>query len=168
MDRERLRKKVVLSLLTSPWTLFPVVVGLTTVAISWAAGLATGWPGLLGIGSVLFGLGTLASRWVLKGDDITRKAFEQLQGEQDLEHTKSLDRLDIQLQGNAAQEILKSVKPVNYGKCIFCLNCGDQDVILPLTVLRRIDCVLAPTKAKVLSQTLARGPLRPCPAQVPV
>jgi type I restriction-modification system DNA methylase subunit len=26
-----------------------------------------------------------------------------------------------------------------------------QDVILPLTVLRRIDCVLAPTKAKVLT-----------------
>ena len=25
-----------------------------------------------------------------------------------------------------------------------------QDVILPLTVLRRLDCVLAPTKAKVL------------------
>ena len=26
-----------------------------------------------------------------------------------------------------------------------------QDVILPLTVLRRVDCVLAPTKAKVLA-----------------
>ncbi|MEK7330299.1 MAG: type I restriction-modification system subunit M N-terminal domain-containing protein [Candidatus Eisenbacteria bacterium] len=30
-----------------------------------------------------------------------------------------------------------------------------QDVILPLTVLRRIDCVLAPTKRKVL-ETRAR------------
>jgi len=30
-----------------------------------------------------------------------------------------------------------------------------QDVILPLTVLRRLDCVLAPTKAKVL-ETQAR------------
>ena len=27
-----------------------------------------------------------------------------------------------------------------------------QDVILPLTVLRRLDCVLAPTKAKVLAK----------------
>src|SRR5207248_3244100 len=27
-----------------------------------------------------------------------------------------------------------------------------QDVILPLTVLRRLDCVLAPTKAKVLKR----------------
>ena len=27
-----------------------------------------------------------------------------------------------------------------------------QDVILPLTVLRRLDCVLAPTKAKVLAR----------------
>jgi type I restriction enzyme M protein len=27
-----------------------------------------------------------------------------------------------------------------------------QDVILPLTVLRRLDCVLAPTKAKVLTR----------------
>ena len=27
-----------------------------------------------------------------------------------------------------------------------------QDVILPLTVLRRIDCVLAPTKAAVLAK----------------
>ena len=30
-----------------------------------------------------------------------------------------------------------------------------QDVILPLTVLRRLDCVLAPTKARVL-ETNAR------------
>ena len=27
-----------------------------------------------------------------------------------------------------------------------------QDVILPLTVLRRLDCVLGPTKAKVLAK----------------
>ena len=27
-----------------------------------------------------------------------------------------------------------------------------QDVILPLTVLRRLDCVLAPTKEKVLAR----------------
>src|SRR6266540_2905220 len=33
-----------------------------------------------------------------------------------------------------------------------------QDVILPLTVLRRLDCVLAPTKAKVLAtKTKLRG-----------
>ena len=35
-----------------------------------------------------------------------------------------------------------------------------QDVILPLTVLRRLDCVLAPTKAKVLeTQAKLRGKL---------
>ena len=33
-----------------------------------------------------------------------------------------------------------------------------QDVILPLTVLRRLDCVLAPTKGKVLAvQAKYRG-----------
>ena len=33
-----------------------------------------------------------------------------------------------------------------------------QDVILPFTVLRRLDCVLAPTKRKVLAvQVTARG-----------
>jgi type I restriction enzyme M protein len=31
-----------------------------------------------------------------------------------------------------------------------------QDVILPLTVLRRLDCVLAPTKKKVL-ETNSKG-----------
>src|ERR1700757_4506086 len=35
-----------------------------------------------------------------------------------------------------------------------------QDVILPLTVLRRLDCVLAPTKAKVLeTQAKYKGKL---------
>jgi type I restriction enzyme M protein len=35
-----------------------------------------------------------------------------------------------------------------------------QDVILPLTVLRRLDCVLAPTKAKVLeTQAKFKGKL---------
>lgn len=35
-----------------------------------------------------------------------------------------------------------------------------QDVILPLTVLRRLDCVLAPTKQKVLQQnTKLKGKL---------
>ena len=36
-------------------------------------------------------------------------------------------------------------KPSEYGK-----------VILPFTVLRRLDCVLAPTKAKVLAEALAK------------
>jgi len=47
-----------------------------------------------------------------------------------------------------------------------------QDVILPLTVLRRLDCVLAPTKEKVLAKQAElrnnmfeklRGPLRSTP-----
>ena len=39
-----------------------------------------------------------------------------------------------------------------------------QDVILPLTVLRRLDCVLAPTKEKVLKRqgrTARQGTARP-------
>lgn len=31
-----------------------------------------------------------------------------------------------------------------------------QDIILPLTVLRRLDCVLAPTKEKVLGKQAAK------------
>lgn len=100
MDREKYRNKVLLDLLTSPWTLLPTVAGLTSMAVAWGADMLTGWPGMAGIGAVLFGLGTLASRWILKGDDITRKAFEELQGEQDRAHRKSLDDLDAQLQGD--------------------------------------------------------------------
>ena len=42
-----------------------------------------------------------------------------------------------------------------------------QDVILPLTVLRRLDCVLAPTKAKVLeTQARYKGKLDNLDAQL--
>jgi len=39
-------------------------------------------------------------------------------------------------------------------------------VILPFTVLRRLDCVLAPTKAAVLAELAARTrPRMPCPTK---
>ena len=43
-----------------------------------------------------------------------------------------------------------------------------QDVILPLIVLRRLDCVLAPTKARVLADAphLAANPSKRIPTRM--
>ena len=100
MDRDRFRQKVLANLLTHPGTLWPVVAGLSALMVAWGVDAGGGWLTMGGLGAVVAGLGTLATRWLLGSDDISERVFEQLQGEVDRDRQRRLDVLDGRLQAD--------------------------------------------------------------------
>jgi hypothetical protein len=97
MDRSRLRKKVLLDLVSWPWALFPGVGGLTLMLLAGAANQAAPYVAFAGLASLLAGIGSLATRWIYRAEDVTKKAFEELQAEALKKEERDLDALDRRL-----------------------------------------------------------------------
>jgi hypothetical protein len=97
MDRKKLRNKVFLDLLSSPWTLGPTVLGATSLLASWATEMGPGWLTLAGIGGVLAGVGSLATQWIFRSDEIIRRAYEDLEAQEMAAHENRLDDLHNRL-----------------------------------------------------------------------
>ncbi len=97
MDGSRFRKKVLLDLVTHALVLVPGVFGLSCLVLSWALARGVGMLSFLGVAGLLASVGALASRWILKSDDIIKKTFEDLQAEALREQDKALDELDRKL-----------------------------------------------------------------------
>ncbi len=97
MDRSSFRKKVILDLVSSPWTMVPVAGGLSLLMSSWAMGGGADWLAFLGVSGLLAGVGALFTRWIFRSDKIARDAFEALQAEAQKEQERTLDDLDKRL-----------------------------------------------------------------------
>ena len=97
MDKARFRKKVLTDLFSSPWTVLPSVLGMTGVITAVAQGQGSGNLGFLGICGILAGLGSLATRWIYRLDEIGEKAARDLQNEEWQKRDRELDRLDRRL-----------------------------------------------------------------------
>lgn len=93
MDPARFRRKVLLDLIASPWTLVPGAGGLSLLLVSWGIDQSTGWLPFLGVAGLLAGFGTLATRWLFQHDEIARDAFADLQQEAIDLKEQELDRL---------------------------------------------------------------------------
>ncbi len=98
MDRSRFRKKVLLDLLSSPWTVLPTALLWSLFLAAWAVGQGAVLLSFLGLGGLLAGLGAMATRWILRGDEISRDAFKELQAEAFRKQAEALDDLDRRLQ----------------------------------------------------------------------
>ena len=97
MDRSRVFKKVLLDLVTAPVTLLPVAAGSSLLMVGWALGSGAGLLALLGVSGILAGLGALATRWILRSDQIARHAVEAIQAEAMQAQAQTLDALDRKL-----------------------------------------------------------------------
>lgn len=93
MDPAQFRRKVLVDLLASPWTLIPGAGGLSLLMLAWGMDQGTGMLGFLGVAGLLVGFGTLATRWLFQHDDIAREAFEDIQREAVGTQEKQLDDL---------------------------------------------------------------------------
>ncbi|MEN0110773.1 MAG: hypothetical protein AAF805_08620, partial [Planctomycetota bacterium] len=93
---DEVKKKVLLDLFVSPWTLPPIVGGLTAWMLSWAVG---GDPtmNLVGLAGVLVGVGVQASRIVWGIEGLTEKAHDYVEGKQKAARAAELDRLEEKL-----------------------------------------------------------------------
>jgi hypothetical protein len=90
------KKKVLLELFVSPWTVLPLAGGLSAWMLSWGIG-GSDLLNLLGLGGVLGGLGMLASRLIFQVETITQKAFHYASEKQQRDREAALDALDERL-----------------------------------------------------------------------
>src|SRR5262245_54924978 len=97
MDRATFRKKVILDLLSSPWTVIPPATGASLVLASWATGDGAGMLMLLGISALLGSVGSIFTRWIFRSDKITREAFNELLADEERKQQAKLDELDESL-----------------------------------------------------------------------
>jgi hypothetical protein len=97
MDAVRFRKKVLADLFTSPWTLVPSLLGVTGIVAAMAQGNGTGGLAFLGVCALLTGVGSLVTRWIYKLNDISEKAWSELQSEEQQKRERKLDQLDRRL-----------------------------------------------------------------------
>ena len=93
MDPARLRKRVLLNLVSGPWTVLPAVAGLTALLAAWGAELGGGWVAFAGVTGLLASVGSLATQCIFRLDELTRQAFETLEAEALAEQQEKLDNL---------------------------------------------------------------------------
>lgn len=96
---DNVRKKVLLDLFASPWSIIPIAGGLSAWMLSWGVdgSLALNLAGLVG---VMGGVGVLATRLIFGLEKITEDAFTYLNAQQQLEQERELDDLTERLSGD--------------------------------------------------------------------
>lgn len=94
---DELKKKVLLDLFVSPWTIVPIVGGLSAWLISWGIDGNT-TLNLLGLVGVLTGAGIQASRLIFGLEELTQKAYGYLTEQQRRERDAKLDELSRNLE----------------------------------------------------------------------
>ena len=90
------KRKIYLDLFASPWTLLPVVSGVTALLVSWAVGGST--LAFAGLAGVLAGAGIFASRLVFGLEKITDNAYQFILAKQQARQQEELQRLHQQLE----------------------------------------------------------------------
>lgn len=93
---DEVKKKVLLDLFVSPWTLLPTVTGLSAWMLSWGAGGNT-TLNLIGLGGVLLGAGIQASRLIFGIESLTERAHQHQTNQLRAEREIQLDVLAKQL-----------------------------------------------------------------------
>jgi hypothetical protein len=90
------KKKVLLDLFVSPWTVLPVAGGLSAWLLSWGIDGST-VLNVAGLAGVLGGIGMLATRLIFGLEDITHNAYVHLHEQQRGQQQAALDALDQRL-----------------------------------------------------------------------
>ena len=97
VDEKRLRRKVLLKLISSPMTMIPLLAGVTTAAATWALNTQPGLGIFAGIAGVLVAGGTFMTRLLIGGQATAKEAIDELQQEHHLNREQALDDLDRRL-----------------------------------------------------------------------
>lgn len=109
---DELKKKVLLDLFASPWTIVPLVGGLSAWMLSWAVDGNTALN-LIGLGGIMTGLGIQASRLIFGIEQLTEKAYSYLTEKQKRERNERLDQLSVKLNKDGdprSEECLKRLR----------------------------------------------------------
>ena len=97
LDEKTLKKRVWLRLLGNPLTVVPFILGMTTLAASWAMNWRPGLGLFAGVAGVLVATGSFFTRLLLFGERITQEAADDLARDEHEARQKALDALDQRL-----------------------------------------------------------------------
>lgn len=93
---DEVKKKVLLDLFVSPWTLVPMVGGLSAWMVSWGVG-SNATLNLIGLAGVLVGVGIQASRLIWGVEELTERAHGYLTAQERAKLSEYLDDLATRL-----------------------------------------------------------------------
>jgi hypothetical protein len=106
---EEVKKKVLLDLFASPWTLLPLATGLSAFMLSWA-GDGNVALNLVGLTGVLSSAGALATRLIYGLDSITENAYRYLHEKQQQQQQSALDALERRLASDPDPRTAESLR----------------------------------------------------------
>jgi hypothetical protein len=112
-ERQDLRRKVLLRLLSWPPALLPATLGLTATLLSWATDMGQPWLIFGGGVAMLAGVGAWVTRAIFGLDDATRDAMEEIQEETRGAWERRLDELDARLmadQDSRTEDLLRELR----------------------------------------------------------
>ena len=89
------QQKVLRDLFGSKATVLPIAFGAAALAASWAANSGVGI--MVGVGSILAGVGITLTRWIMNLEQITQRAQQQLLRQEQEKHREDLRQLDASL-----------------------------------------------------------------------
>jgi len=97
LDEKRLRRKLILKLMSSPMTLVPMMAGVSAIAGSWAMDVNMGLGLFVGLAAFMIAGGAFMTRLIVGGENAARKAIDELQHETLAEQEQALDDLESRL-----------------------------------------------------------------------
>lgn len=97
LDEKRLRRKLILKLMSSPMTLVPMMAGVSAIAGSWAMNANMGLGLFVGLAAFMIAGGAFVTRLIVGGESEAKKAIDELQRETLAEQEKELDELEARL-----------------------------------------------------------------------
>jgi len=109
---DEVKKKVLLDVFASPWTVLPAAGGLSAWMMSWAMD-GSMLLNLAGLAGVLAGLGMLATRLIFGLEQITEDAYSFVNEKQRQAQETALDALDKKLRGDKdprTQDLLRQLR----------------------------------------------------------
>jgi hypothetical protein len=97
LDENKLKKRVILRLLGSPFTIVPFVVGMTCLTAAWALDWNLGIGVFAGLAGFLGASGAFATRLFLGSEKVVNEVTNEMVKEEQLDKQKALDELDRML-----------------------------------------------------------------------
>ncbi|MFH1077355.1 MAG: hypothetical protein V1753_11100 [Pseudomonadota bacterium] len=93
----KVTKEVIVSLLSSPWSIIPIVAGVTDLLALWALSISSGIAAFAGVAGILGGIGVFVTRFFTGSDGINKEVLKHLEQDADKKREKALDDLDAKL-----------------------------------------------------------------------
>lgn len=97
LDEGKLKRRILLKLVSSPLTLLPFVGGVTTMVGAWALNTHVPIGLFAGLAGILVGTGAFLSRLTLGGETAAKQVLEEMQQEARRAREAALDDLDARL-----------------------------------------------------------------------